>query len=255
MRLKDKTVLITGAASGIGRAIALNFAAEGANVCIADINIEKAEEVAQQIVAPGLKSFAVKADVSKKTEVNGMVKEFIRRFERIDVLINNAGISVIAPFLETQEEVWDNVLNINLKGTFLCSQAVIPYMLKQKQGKIVNVSSQSGKKGSIWYSAYCASKFGVIGLTQSMALEFASEGININALCPGVVFTPLWDKQLAQYGKKYGLSSEKAKDYLISKIPLGRFPKLEEIANVALFLSAGDSDYMTGQSIEVTGGA
>ena len=127
-------------------------------------------------------------------------------------------------------------------------------MVKQKNGKIINMSSQSGKRGNTWYAAYCASKFGIIGLTQSIALEFAPYGININALCPGVVLTHLWDEQLAQYGRKRGLPPEKVKEYLISNVPLGRLPELEEIARVAVFLASDESNYMTGQAINVTGG-
>ncbi len=199
MRLKDKIALITGAGEGIGRAIALSFAKEGAKIIIADINPKNAKKVSEEIIALGSKSLAIKTDVSKQ-------------------------------------------------------KAVIPYMLKQKSGKIINLSSQSGKKGNSWYAAYCASKFGIIGLTQSLALEFAPYGINVNALCPNVVFTSMWKRQLNQYAQKYGLPPKKVKDFLMSKIPFGRFPRLEEIANVALFLASEESSYITGQSINVTGG-
>ena len=254
MRLKDKIALITGAGEGIGRAIALSFAKEGAKIVIADINFKNAKKVSEEIITLGSKSLAIKTDVSKQKEVNQVVNRATDKFKRIDILVNNAGISKILPFTRTTENIWDEILDINLKGTFLSCKAVIPYMLKQKSGKIINLSSQSGKKGNSWYAAYCASKFGIIGLTQSIALEFAPYGINVNALCPNVVFTSMWKRQLNQYAQKYGLPSEKVKDFLLSKIPFGRFPKLEEIANVALFLASEESSYITGQSINVTGG-
>jgi len=254
MRLEGRVALVTGAAQGIGKAIAVSFAREGADVVINDLNLEQARKVSEEITGSGRNSLAIKADVSNQQEVTEMVKQIIDKFKRIDILVNNAGISKILPFTETTEELWDKILGINLKGTFLCCKAVIPQMVQQRKGKIINMSSQSGKRGNAWHAAYCASKFGIIGLTQSIASEYAPYGININAVCPGVVFTPLWDEQLAQYGKKRRLPTEKVKEYLLSKIPLGRLPHLEEIANVVLFLASDESSYMTGQAINVTGG-
>ena len=254
MRLEKRIALITGAGQGIGKTIALRFAEEGADVIVNDINLSDAEQVSGKIITMGKKSLAIKADVSNQNEVNEMMEKILNKFKRIDILVNNAGISKILPFTETTEEIWDKTIDINLKGTFLCCKAVIHQMVKQRSGKIINMSSQSGKRGNSWYAAYCASKFGIIGLTQSIALEFAPYGINVNAVCPGVVFTPMWDEQLAQYGKKRGLPPGEAKEYLISKIPLGRLPELKEIANVVLFLASDESNYMTGQAINVTGG-
>jgi len=254
MKLQNKTALITGAGQGIGRAIALLFAREGAAVAVADIDLAGAGKVAGEIIAARGKALAVKCDIGRQEEVERMVKEAMAQFGSIDILVNNAGISRILPFLETTEKIWDETLDVNLKGTFLSCKAVIPHMLKQKSGKIINMSSQSGKRGSTWYAAYCSSKFGIIGLTQSLALEFAPEGINVNALCPNVVFTPLWEKQLDQYARKYNLTPEKAREFMLSKIPMGRFAVPEDVANVALFLASDESGYMTGQSIEVTGG-
>lgn len=254
MKLENKTALITGAGQGIGKAVALQFAREGASIVVNDVNLEKARETSNEVISLGRESIAIKADVSIQNEVNQMVEAAVDRFKKVDILVNNAGISKILPFNETTEEIWDKTLGINLKGTFLCCKAVIPYMVRQKSGRIINMSSQSGKRGNTWYAAYCASKFGIIGLTQSIALEYAPHGININALCPGVVFTPMWDEQLAQYGKKHGLPPEKVKEHLISKIPLGRLPELEEIVSVAVFLACDESSYMTGQAINVTGG-
>ena len=164
------------------------------------------------------------------------------------------GHEFVGTIVEKDEQIWDKILGINLKGTFLCCKAIIPYIVRRKSGKIINMSSQSGKRGNIWYAAYCASKFGIIGLTQSIALESAPYGININALCPGIVWTGAWDEQLAQYGRKRDLPPEKVKGYLIGKIPLGRLPELEEIAKVAVFLASDECNYMTGQAVNVTGG-
>ena len=252
--MKDKVALITGSAQGIGKAIALEFAMEGAKVIVADLNFAEAQKTAVGIGKAGKEFLAVKVNIRSRNEVRKMVGKAIAAFGRIDILVNNAGISEIAPFLETTDEIWEKILNVNLRGTFYCCQEVIPVMLKQKRGKIINMSSQSGKQANSWYAAYCASKFGIIGLTQSLALEFASSGINVNTVCPGVVFTSLWDRQLEQYAKKYNLKPEKVKDYLIKKIPLGRSATPEDVAKAALFLASSDSDYLTGQAINVSGG-
>ncbi|MFH0797249.1 MAG: SDR family NAD(P)-dependent oxidoreductase [Candidatus Omnitrophota bacterium] len=254
-KLKDKVAIVTGGASGIGKAIVREFAREGAKVVVADIDFSEAKKTASQVVQSGGESLPVKVDVSSRKEVKEMVKKVVEKFSRIDILVNNAGISVIVPFLEMTDETWEKTLNINLAGTFLCCQEVLPYLLKQKNGKIINMSSQSGKQANSWYAAYCASKFGIIGLTQSLALEFAPSGININAICPGVVFTPMWDSQMEPYAKKYNLKPTEVKNYLINKIPLGRLATPEDVAQVAVFLASADSDYLTGQALNVSGGA
>lgn len=251
MRLTDKVCIVTGSAGGIGRAIVERLAAEGAKVAIADINIEGAEQIAAEI---GPSTIAVKVDVAERKSVEQMVSETQSRLGSVDILVNNAGISQVMPFLEVDEAMWDDHLKINLKGMFLCSQAVLKNMIKRRSGKIINLSSQSGKKGNSQYEAYCASKFGIIGLTQSLAAEFASYRININAICPGVVWTSLWDKMAPQYAAKRNIQPQEVKDYLASQIPLGRLCSPEDVAGVAAFLACSDSDYMTGQAINITGG-
>jgi NAD(P)-dependent dehydrogenase (short-subunit alcohol dehydrogenase family) len=258
MRLAGKTAVITGAARGIGRGIAEAFAGEGAAVAICDIDGHGARKTAVEIRdGLGVETCAVEVDVRDRGSVLTMTDTITRHFGRIDVVVNNAGISKVVAFLEMDEALWDATVDTNLKGTFLCCQAVLPQMVQRRNGKIVNVSSQSGKRGSAQYAAYCASKFGVIGLTQSLAQEYAPFGIHINAVCPGVVFTELWRSQdmLDKYAAKRGIPPETVEDYFKTQIPLGRLCTPEDVAKVVVFLASEDSDYMTGQALNVTGGA
>jgi NAD(P)-dependent dehydrogenase (short-subunit alcohol dehydrogenase family) len=252
MLLKDKVAIITGAASGIGKAIAEAFASEGAKVAIADINLEAAQKTAEQI---GKLSGAAKVDVSDRASAEKMVEQVEDKLGTLDILVNNAGVSDITPFLDCSQELWDKTIDINLKGTFNCSQAAIDKMLPRKKGVIINMSSQSGKSGNSNYTAYCASKFGIIGLTQSLAIEFAGEGIRVNALCPGVVFTPLWDQMIADYAKKRDMKPEEVKPYFESKIPLGRLCTGKDVADTAVFIASDKASYITGQSINISGGS
>jgi len=252
MLLKDKVAIITGAASGIGKAIAAAFTEEGAKVAIADINFEAAQKTAEQFDKSAI---AVKVDVSNRVSAEKMVGEVEDKHGPLDILVNNAGVSYITPFLDCSQELWEKTININLKGTFNCSQAVISRMLPRKNGVIINMSSQSGKSGNSHYTAYCASKFGIIGLTQSLAIEFAGQGIRVNALCPGVVFTPLWDQMIGDYAKKRNMKPEEVKPYFKSKIPLGRLCTEKDIADVAVFIASDKASYITGQSINISGGA
>ncbi len=255
IHLKNKIALITGAGRGIGKAIALKFAKAGAAVVINDINTENMKQVVEEIKQNGGKVIYKKADVSDSKEVKELVDFANQKLGTIDILVNNAAISKIVSFLDTTEEEWDRVIEVNLKGAFLCSKAVLPGMIKKREGKIINISSQSGRRGSPWHAAYSASKFGIIGLTQSLAVEFAPYNIKVNAICPGVVFTPLWEEMIDDYAQKLGIKKEKVKDYLISKIPLGRLGTTEDVANLALFLASSYSDYITGQAINVSGGS
>lgn len=251
MRLQDKIAVVTGAARGIGRVIVERLVKEKAKVAVADVNFEAAEKTVIEI---GPAAIAVEVDVSSKNSVERMIAEVEQQLGPIDIFVNNAGVSEILPFLEMDEAMWDKHLDINLKGTFFCSQAVLRSMVKRNSGKIINLSSQSGKKGNSHYEAYCASKFGIIGLTQSMAVEFAPHRININVVCPGVVWTSLWNEMAPQYAAKRNMPVEQVKDYLVNQIPLGRLCTPEDVAGVVAFLASADSDYMTGQAINVTGG-
>lgn len=260
MKLEGNVALVTGAGQGIGEAIALEFAREGCDVAVNDLSADNANNVADKIKTLGRQSIAVSGDVTNSKFVNKMVKQVLDRFKRLNILVNNAGITKSLHILKMTEEIWDLSMNVNLKSAFLCSKAVAPAMIKQKNAhpegtaKIINMSSKSGKQGGLWLTAYCASKFGVIGFTQSLALDLAPYKINVNAICPGIVFTPQWDRLQKEYGKKLGMSEDKVRDYYVKKIPLGREGAPEDVARVAVFLASGESDYMTGQAVNITGG-
>jgi 3-oxoacyl-[acyl-carrier protein] reductase len=245
MRLKGKVAIVTGASRGIGRAISKLFAQEGAKVVINYNKSEKeASSLAEEIQKQGGEVLLVKADVSKADEVKKMVEMTVEKFGRIDILVNNAGILISAPFLETTEKIWDKTMDINLKGAYLCSKEVAPIMLKQKKGKIINMSSISGlpERSAIRNTAYVVSKVGIIGLTRSMALHLGSY-INVNAISPGLIETDMAES-LGQDRIKIG--TEEA--------ILKRIGKPEEIAYAALFLASDESDFITGEVLTVSGG-
>lgn len=255
MRLKNKVAVITGGGSGIGAAICRTFAAEGAAVAVTDIRLEAAQEIAAEIVRSGGQASTWDFDVSDQPAVEQGADRIEKQSGPIDIWVNNAGISHIVPFLECSEELWDETLRINLRGAFIGCQAAIRRMLPRRQGVVLNMSSQSGKVGNSHYAAYCASKFGIIGLTQSLAVEFAGDGIRVNALCPGVVMTPLWDQMLGDYARKRNLKLEEVRPYLERKVPMGRLCTPEDVARTAVFLASDDATYLTGQAINVSGGA
>ena len=252
MILENKIALVTGAGSGLGQAIAQQFAAEGAQVAVADLNLEAAQNTAETIAPIAC---AIEVDVTRRSSVQAMTDSAELQLGPIDILVNCAGVSYVTPSLECSEELWDKTIDINLKGTFNCCQSLLRRMAPRNQGCIINMSSQSGKAGNSQYAAYCASKFGVIGLTQSLALEFAPQNIRINALCPGVVFTPLWDNMLADYARKRNMKPEEVEPYFKSKIPLGRLCQTQDVAHTAVFLASDQAAYLTGQSLNITGGA
>jgi sorbitol-6-phosphate 2-dehydrogenase len=252
MVLHGEVAIVTGAGSGIGRGIAERFCREGARVAVVDVDDRKAQQVT---AALGGAAIAVTADVSSQTPVEEMVEAVERRIGPVTILVNNAGVSEVVPFLELKWAGWQRHLDVNLTGAFLCSQAVLKCMVPRRRGRIINISSQSGKQGSSQYEAYCASKFGLIGLTQSLAMEFAPHGITVNAICPGIVFTPLWEAMLPAYAGKRNLAPERVMEYLIGRIPLGRLCTPEDVAGVAVFLASADGGYLTGQALNVNGGA
>ena len=243
LKLTGKVALVTGAAQGIGRAIGLLLARNGADIVVSDINLEKAEETAKEIRGIGPKAMAVKVDVSNLSDVERMVEGILEKLAKIDILVNNAGITRDKLILRMTEEDWDAVLGVNLKGTFNCTKAVIRHMAKQRSGKIVNIASVVGEMGNAGQANYSASKAGVIGLTKTIAREYAQRGINVNAIAPGYIETPMTE---ALPGK--------AKEELKKLIPMERLGKPEDVAEAVLFLVSEESNYITGQVLNVNGG-
>ncbi|MDP1852775.1 MAG: 3-oxoacyl-[acyl-carrier-protein] reductase [Candidatus Omnitrophota bacterium] len=243
MRLKDKVVLITGAGRGIGREIALLFAQEGADIAICDVNLESAEITAKDIEALGKKAIGLKVDVTNSAQVEEMVNKILDKFGKIDILVNNAGITRDGLLLRMSESDWDLVLNVNLKGTFNVTKSVSKVMIKQRQGKIVNIASIIGLIGNIGQANYAASKAGIIGFTKSTAKELALRNICVNAVAPGFIQTDMTAKL-----------PEDIKEKMLKNIPLGKFGTAQDVAKTCLFLAGGDSDYITGQVIVVDGG-
>ena len=254
MRLKDKVALITGAASGIGKSTSLLFGQEGAKVMCADVNGEGAERVARQIADTGGEAASVQVDVSREVEVQGMIRETMERWGRLDVLHNNAGIGTAGPVTQMQEEEWDRTIDVNLKGVFLGCKHAIPEMVKQGGGAIVNTASDAGLQGIAWLSTYCASKGGVVLLTKSLAVEWAQQGIRVNCVCPGVIRTPILDPFLDQAKALFGDSAEAAWERMGQMHPIGRVGEPEEVARGVMFLASDEASFVTGVALPVDGG-
>ena len=254
MMLPDKIAIVTGASKGIGRAIALRLAKEGANVVIADVDKDEGEKVAQMIREMGRDCLAVKCDVSNVQEVEDMVEKTMQKLGRIDILVNNAGVSSMAAMVELEEKDWDFNMDINAKGQFLCSRAVAKHMIKQKSGKIINNASLAAKRGARFLAHYSASKFAVLGLTYTMAIELAPYNITVNAVCPGIVETDMIRREWKWEGDIRGMTPEEVRDEYLAEIPLGRLCQPEDVAGAVAFLASKDADYLTGQSINVNGG-
>jgi 3-oxoacyl-[acyl-carrier protein] reductase len=242
--LQGKTALVTGASRGIGRAIAIVLAEAGADVAVNYAGSEKAaEEVVRQIEALGRRAFKIQADVASSAQVDEMVKQVLDRFGRLDILVNNAGITRDNLIMRMKEEEFDQVINTNLKGVFNCIKAVTRPMMKQRSGRIINISSVVGVLGNPGQANYVAAKAGVIGLTKASARELASRGITVNAVAPGFIETDMTDKL-----------SEETRQQLMQQIPLARLGQTEDIARVVRFLASDDAAYMTGQTLHVDGG-
>ena len=243
MRLKDKVALVTGGARGIGRAIALLFAQEGADVVIWDVNVQESEKTCADIEALGRKSMALQVDVTNFKQVEESVNKILDKFAKVDILVNNAGITRDGLLLRMNEADWDAVLNVNLKGPFNCTKAVSKVMIKQRSGKIVNIASIIGIIGNAGQANYAASKGGIIALTKTAARELASRNINVNAVAPGFIQTEMTAKL-----------SEEVRQKMQALIPLGTLGDPIDVAQACLFLASGDADYITGQTIVVDGG-
>ena len=243
MKLKDRVSLITGAARGIGREIALKFAKEGSDIVVCDVNLEAAQNTQKEIEELGRRALSFKVDVTNLGQIEEMVNLILDKFSKIDILVNNAGITKDNLILRMSEEDWDKVLSVNLKGAFNCMKVVSRKMLKKRYGKIVNIASIIGMIGNAGQSNYAASKGGLIALTKSLAKELASRNINVNAVAPGFIETPMTAKLPEDYKK-----------LMLENIPMGKFGGPEDVAKVCLFLAGPESDYITGQVIVVDGG-
>ncbi len=253
--LKEKVAIVTGARRGIGQAIAFALAEAGAKILVNDIVGEELESVTRMINEKGWDCRAYQADISVKEQVEGLVKEALKVYGRIDVLVNDASILRVAPFLEMREEDWDATLSVNLKGTFLCSQAVARKMIIQRSGKIINVASNAGKVPRTNNAAYCAAKAGVILFTRVLALELAKYGITVNALCPGATETEMLVKIQAKDDPKVleGIIKGSLETYRTG-IPMGRLAKPEEQAAMVAYLASDAANHITGQTLCVDGG-
>ena len=243
MKLEGKAALITGGAQGIGRAIALLFAREGARVAVSDINLEKAGETCREIESQGGEALAIGGNVADPRGAEAMVEQAAERFGGLDILVNNAGITRDGVLLRMKEEDWDAVMAVNLKGAFHCTKAVLRFFLKRKEGVIINIASVTGQMGNAGQANYAASKAGLIGFTKSVAREYASRNIRVNAVAPGFI-----DTAMSQ------AIPQKDRELLIRQIPLERLGKAEDVAEAVLFLASPSAAYITGQVLNVNGG-
>jgi NAD(P)-dependent dehydrogenase (short-subunit alcohol dehydrogenase family) len=243
MRLKGRKAIVTGAGQGIGRSIALKLAQEGADVVIAEMNLNTGTQTTKEVEALGRKALFISVDVANQKQVQDMVDQVLKAWKRIDILVNNAGFDRPGSLLKVREEDWDAVIGVHLKGTLNCIQAVAPHMIENNYGKIVNLSSVWGKRGAVSEISYSSAKAGIIGLTKSMARELGRYQINVNAILPGLILTPT----IAKMAEKY-------QNMIIENTPLKRMGKPEEVANVAAFLVSDEASFVTGAMVEVSGG-
>jgi len=240
---KDKVAVVTGASRGIGRSIALALAEAGAKIVAVDLNLEETEAMAADFKAQGYEAVAVQGNVVAPGDADRMIEAAVQAFGRVDILVNNAGITRDALLLRMKDEEWDAVLNVNLKGAFLCSRAAAKVMAKQRYGRIVNIASVVGQMGNAGQANYCASKAGLIGLTKSNARELAKRNVTVNAVAPGFIATQMTE-----------VLPEKVKEELAAQIPMERLGSPEDVAQAVVFFAAERSGYITGQVIGVNGG-
>jgi len=255
MRLKDRVAIVTGGGAGIGRSVCVNMVKEGAKVVVADINQETAQETADTLTKEGGDAMAFQMDVTQKSAVQTMAAEALKAYGKIDILVNNAGTDIKGAITELTERTWDTLMDINLKGVFLCTQAVSHSMIERRYGRIVNISSMAGKTGEPLTSPYCATKFGVIGFTQSIALELGKHNVTVNAVCPGPVDTDLIRQSVAQSAKIKGMAPEDfLQEFFINPTPLGRIAQPVDIARAVIFLASDEAEFITGSTLNVSGG-
>lgn len=257
MRLKDKVIAVTGAGRGIGAAIAQAMAAEGAQVVVTDMSADDAEATAKRINANGGTAHALPLDVTNPNNATETIEQLVNIAGTLDIWVNNAGVSSMNRFIDLTLEDWDFNMNVNARGTFICSQAAARWFIaNDKAGRILNVASMAGKRGAApFLTHYVASKFAVVGLTQAMAAELAPHGIRVNAVCPGYVQTSMQERELAWEAELRGVKAEDVAKMYIDDTPLGRLEQPEDVASVMVFLASDDAEFMTGQAINVTGGS
>jgi 3-oxoacyl-[acyl-carrier protein] reductase len=243
MSLTGKKALITGASRGIGKAVAMKLAAEGADVIVTATSLDRAKQTADQITLLGRKAIPVKVDVSVASDVEALFQVVVEEFGSLDILVNNAGITRDGLLMRMKDEDWDSVLDVNLKGTFLCTREAIKLMAKAKSGRIVTISSVVGEMGNAGQANYCASKAGIIGFTKAVAREYAKRNITVNAVAPGFVETDMT-----------GVLTDGVRDELLKQIPVNRFGSPEDIANAVYYLVSDLGSYVTGQVLAVNGG-
>lgn len=269
MRLKDQIAIVTGGGGGLGEGICLCLAEEGADVIVSDFKRDLAEKVSKKVEAIGRRSIVIETDVRNSKDCQDLIEKTLGTFGKIDVLVCCAGVygygkrpdSDAPTILENiNEEDWDNTIDVNMKGVFLCCQAAAPHFKKQKRGKIVNISSVAGRRASDWLPHYCASKAGVILLSQAIALQMAPFHVNVNTVCPGMIWTPMWEQASTLLSQSYptfkGMPQKDIFDTLIrARIPLGRPQTPESVGKAVVFLASSDADDITGQALNVDGGA
>jgi 3-oxoacyl-[acyl-carrier protein] reductase len=243
MSLTGKAALVTGSAQGIGKSIALALAREGADCVISDMNMELAEKTAEEARSLGGKALAVKVNVADSEEVTAMVQKTLDEFGKIDILVNNAGITRDGLLMRMKDDDWEQVLNVNLKGAFLCTRAVARPMMKQRSGRIINIASIVGAMGNAGQANYVASKAGLIGLSKTVARELASRGVTCNAVAPGFIDTAMTQ-----------ILADDVKEKLLAQIPMGKLGTAEDVARSVCFLASEDAAYITGQVLHVNGG-
>ena len=253
-RFTDQTVLITGASRGIGKGLAQRFASEGANLMLA-ANEDAVFETAAELEKGGTKVKAERCDVTSKDQVESLFQHTVETFGQVDVSVQNAGVITISKLEELSEGDWDKIMAVNTKGVFLCCQAAAKHMVPRKSGRIINTASGQARRGFIYTPHYAASKFGVVGITQSLANELAPHGITVNAFCPGIIETDMWAYNDAAWGKLLGdyKPGELMQEWVVN-IPMKRVGKANDVAGLVAFLASEDAAYITGQTINVDGG-
>lgn len=260
--LEGKVAVVTGGGSGIGSAIAKRLGVEGCKVVVADLNQSSARETAKAISHAGGTAYPHTVDVTKRGEVDQMIEDAVSKFGRLDIQVNNAGIARVATLLESDEALWDAILNVNAKGVLFCAQAAAQQMIRQgndsrgRGGRIINNASAAGKMapGKLPLGVYSASKHAVVGLTRQMGMEWAEHEILVNAVCPGIVDTPMWDQIDAEAVRRTGTKPGSVKAGAVASIPIGRIEQPEDVANLVAFLASEDASYITGQAVNVSGG-